>query len=61
MTPIAAGLTSSTSESMRMLKQGAVRVDGERVGPEPFAIEAPSEHVYQVGKRRFYRRRESRR
>ncbi len=50
-----AGLTKSTSESMRMLRQGAVRLDGERVGPEPFAIEAPSEHVYQVGKRRFAR------
>ncbi len=50
-----AGLTRSTSESMRMLKQGAVRVDGERVGPEPFQIDAPSDHVYQVGKRRFAR------
>jgi tyrosyl-tRNA synthetase len=50
-----AGLVKSTSEAMRMIDQGAVRVDGERVEDKGVAIEAGSSHVYQVGKRRFAR------
>ncbi len=49
-----AGLTSSTSEAMRMIKQGAVKIDGERVGDHLMEITAGC-HVYQVGKRRFVR------
>jgi len=49
-----AGLTSSSSESLRMLKQGAVKIDGEKVS-ENLAMEAGSEVVIQVGKRRFAR------
>jgi tyrosyl-tRNA synthetase len=48
-----AGLTQSTSDSLRMLKQGAVRIDGERVSDTKQVLKAGSEHVYQVGKRRF--------
>ncbi len=48
-----AGLTKSTSDSLRMLKQGAVRIDGERVTDSKLILKAGSEHVYQVGKRRF--------
>jgi tyrosyl-tRNA synthetase len=48
-----AGLTGSTSESYRMIKQGAVRIDGERVDDRGLGIAAGNTHVFQVGKRRF--------
>ncbi len=48
-----AGLTSSTSESYRMLKQGAVRIDGERVSNQKLLLTAGTTHIYQVGKKRF--------
>jgi tyrosyl-tRNA synthetase len=48
-----AGLVSSTSEALRMIRQGAVRIDGERVEDRSRAISAGSSHVYQVGKRKF--------
>ncbi len=48
-----AGLTKSTSDSLRMLKQGAVRIDGERVIDAKQVLKVGSEHIYQVGKRRF--------
>ena len=47
-----AGLTSSTSESYRMVKQGAVKVDGQRVEDGKQVLGAGSEFVLQVGKRR---------
>jgi tyrosyl-tRNA synthetase len=50
-----AGLTSSTSESHRMVTQGAVKIDGEPVKDSRAEIDAHSSHVYQVGKRRFAR------
>jgi len=50
-----ASLTDSTSEAFRMIKQGAVRIDGESIADKGLAIEAGSTHVYQVGKRRFAR------
>ena len=50
-----AGLVKSTSEAMRMIKQGAVRIDGERVTGHDLTMEVGSTHVYQVGKRRFAR------
>ena len=51
-----AGLTASTSEAIRMIKQGAVRIDNERVDDPKLsvAVGQPSS-VYQVGKRRFAR------
>ena len=48
-----AGLVASTSEAFRMIRQGAVRIDGERLEDRARAIDAGSTHVYQVGKRRF--------
>ena len=51
----AAGLTPSTSEAIRMIKQGAVRIDGERVADPRREIAAGSTHLYQVGKRRVAR------
>jgi tyrosyl-tRNA synthetase len=50
-----AGLTGSTSEAFRMIKQGAVRMDGERVSDKAMSLEAGTTHVFQVGKRRFAR------
>jgi tyrosyl-tRNA synthetase len=48
-----AGLVTSTSEAFRMIKQGAVRIDGERVDDRGQQISAGTTHVYQVGKRKF--------
>jgi tyrosyl-tRNA synthetase len=50
-----AELVSSTSEAFRMIKQGAVRIDGERVEDRSLTIDAGSTNVYQVGRRRFAR------
>jgi len=48
-----AGLTKTTSESLRMLKQGAVKIDGKKMEDKGLLVESGSEHIYQVGKRRF--------
>ena len=50
-----AALTKSTSESRRMIEQGAVRMDGERVEDPTLDIDAGTSAVFQVGKRRFAR------
>lgn len=50
-----AGMTSSTTESMRMIKQGAVKIDAHKVEDSKLIIQKGTEHVYQVGKRRFAR------
>lgn len=50
-----AELVSSTSEALRMIKQGAVKVDGEKVLDSKTIIESGSTAVYQVGKRKFAR------
>ena len=50
-----ADLVSSTSEAFRMIKQGAVRIDGERIEDRSLQIKAGSTHIYQVGKRKFAR------
>lgn len=47
------GLTSSTSEANRMIKQGAVKIDGEKLVNAKLLVQAGTEHVYQVGKRKF--------
>ncbi|HKC42666.1 MAG TPA: tyrosine--tRNA ligase [Burkholderiales bacterium] len=49
-----AGLTPSTSEALRMLDQGGVRLDGERVSDKAVKL-APGTYVLQVGKRKFAR------
>jgi tyrosyl-tRNA synthetase len=51
----AAGLMPSTSEAMRMIKQGAVRVDGERVDRPDLQLGSGTSQILQVGKRRFAR------
>jgi len=50
-----AGLVGSTSEAFRMIKQGAVKIDGERVEDRALHVEAGTTHIYQVGKRKFAR------
>ncbi len=50
-----AELVASTSEAFRMIKQGAVKVDGERVSDRALELRAGGTHVCQVGKRRFAR------
>ncbi len=50
-----AGLTSSTSEAMRMIRQGAVKIDGEKIADTRLRLPAGETHVFQVGKRRFAR------
>ena len=50
-----AGLVTSTSEAFRMIKQGAVRIDGVRVEDRSLQLDAGSTSVYQVGKRKFSR------
>ncbi|MDP3515473.1 MAG: tyrosine--tRNA ligase [Sulfuritalea sp.] len=51
----AAGLTSSTSDALRMIDGGGVRIDGEKVGDRNAALSAGGCVVLQVGKRKFAR------
>ncbi|MGG6370284.1 tyrosine--tRNA ligase [Vibrio cholerae] len=49
-----AGLVASTSDALRMIKQGAVKLDGEKL-EDAKLITACGTSVYQVGKRKFAR------
>jgi tyrosyl-tRNA synthetase len=51
----AAALTASTSEGLRMIAQGAVKIDGEKVTDKALKLAGGSTVVVQVGKRRFAR------
>lgn len=50
-----AGLTGSTSDAIRMITQGAVRIDGEKITSKDIKIQAGSKHVYQFGKHKYAR------
>ena len=50
-----ANLVAGTSEAMRMIAQGAVKLDGERVNDKADVVSAGSVVVAQVGKRKFAR------
>ena len=50
-----AGLTASTSEAMRMIDQGGVRMDGNRVDDKHLVFPVAGTFVLQVGKRRYAR------
>lgn len=50
-----AGLVGSTSDAFRMIKQGAAKIDSEKVTARDLTILAGSTAVYQVGKRKFAR------
>ena len=51
----AAGLTASTSEALRMIDQGGVKLDGEKVSDKALRLTAGRTVVLQVGKRKFAR------
>ncbi len=51
----AAGLTASTSEALRMIGGGGVRINGEKVGDGGTPLVAGTVAVLQVGKRKFAR------
>ncbi|GAA0859698.1 tyrosine--tRNA ligase [Aliiglaciecola litoralis] len=48
-----ADLVGSTSEAMRMIKQGAVKIDGEKVVDTRYQVPQNTTAVFQVGKRKF--------
>ncbi len=50
-----AGPTPSTSEAMRMIRQGAVKIDGQRIDDPAREVVPGDGLVCQVGKRRFAR------
>ncbi|MDO4688906.1 MAG: tyrosine--tRNA ligase [Plesiomonas shigelloides] len=50
-----ADLVASTSEALRMIKQGGVKIDGDKVDDAKLTLSAGSTAVYQVGKRKFAR------
>ena len=47
------GLVDSTSEAMRMVKQGAVKIDGNKIEDPKLVLAAGTSAVFQVGKRKF--------
>lgn len=47
------GLTQSTSESIRMMKQGAVKIDGEKISDPNQVLALENEYIIEVGKRRI--------
>jgi len=49
------GLTASTSEAMRLIEQGGVKLDGEKVSDKALKLSAGGPFVIQVGKRKFAR------
>jgi len=48
-----AGLCSSTSDAMRMIQQGAAKIDGEKIADKTVKIQKGTVAVFQVGKRKF--------
>lgn len=50
-----AGLTASTSEAIRMIEQGGVKLDGEKVADKTLRLLSGANVVVQVGKRKFAR------
>ena len=50
-----AGLTPSTSEAFRMIAQGGVKLNGEKISDKSLKLERGAEVVLQVGKRKFAR------
>ncbi|MCL1056888.1 tyrosine--tRNA ligase [Shewanella gelidimarina] len=48
-----AGLVNSTSDAMRMIKQGAAKIDGNKIEDTRMQLTAGTTGVFQVGKRKF--------
>jgi tyrosyl-tRNA synthetase len=53
------GVVGSTSEGRRLVEQGAIYVDGERLTDPNWQVPAGTAHVLKVGKRKFLRLRPS--
>ena len=47
------GLLKSTSEAMRLIKQGAIKVDGEKVSDDKFNLKKGKESLVQIGKKKL--------
>ncbi len=47
------GLVSSTSDALRLLEQGGIKIDGARVEDKALIFRPGEEHIVQVGKHRF--------
>ncbi len=50
-----AGLTATTSEALRMIQQGGVKLDGEKVNNKSLILKSGANVVLQIGKRKFAR------
>lgn len=48
-----AGLVTSTSEALRSIEAGAVKIDSIRIEDKKLLLKPGTSHIYQVGKRRF--------
>ncbi len=48
-----ANLVNSTSEAIRLIQQGAVKIDGEKISDCQLLVKTGATHIYQIGKRRF--------
>lgn len=51
----ATGLVTSSSEARRLIKQGGVKLNGEKIGKADMEVEPTGEIILQAGKRRFAR------
>ena len=49
------GMVSSTSDAIRMIKQSAVKIDGEKVSDTALKLDLPFDSIVQVGKRKVKR------
>jgi tyrosyl-tRNA synthetase len=49
------GLVPSTNEGARMIEQGGVRIDGEKIADRNLQLKRGSSYVVQVGKRKIAR------
>ena len=49
------GLTKSKGDARRMIKQGAVRIEGKKISDIKFILSKGNEVVIKVGKRKFLR------
>ena len=47
------GMLKSTSEAIRLIKQGGIRVDGEKVSDNKYKLEKGKESLIQVGKKKI--------
>jgi tyrosyl-tRNA synthetase len=50
-----AGLTNSTTEALRMIEQGGVKLNGEKISDKTFSLPRGQTAIIQVGKRKFVR------